>query len=560
MQTVRRLYVYLLSGITLGFLVYGLITLAEVGLSALGVGGGGIGSRREQLSLAAALIGVGLPVWVIHWWFAERGLDPNRPNAEEERSSTVRALYLTLVMIFLLGFGAFAARDLVREFALGFLPRPQVDDFYGYSSGSAARSLATLLVTGAAWGYHVAIRRRDLARGPLEGAAAWLPRVYVYGATLTGLMITLQAFGDLARYAGETLWAPSAGGYTGGYTGGYRSYALADALSLLAVWTIGWIGHWWYAGRLLLAAGWRASSERAARLRLAFFVSVILAGAFSVIRLTAEAVRAVLIPVFGATEAIGGNLGATDLVRTVAVAVVSAVPWAVAWWLHQRWMHAEALEADDPSRPAVATRLDLHAVALVGLAFAAVGTGWLVGLLIDVAMGGSLTVGGSGFWRAELANFVPFTLIGLGVWVWRWWPIQARHQVDPPAEAASTIRRSFLLVILAASVITSLGSLAYVLYRLFGSLLGANLGDGGILELSMPIGALVAAGGVALYHGLALRRDLALRAASEPEAPLIPVAERSQRSLVLLGPPDGNTDAAISALRDALPPGFTLDE
>ena len=555
MQTVRRLYVYLLSGITLGFLIYGLITLVEVALSALGVGGGGIDGRREQLSVAAALIGVGLPVWAIHWWFAERGLDPNRPNAEEERSSTVRALYLTVVMIVLLSVGAFAARDLVREFVLGFLPRPQ-DDFYGYSSGSAARSLATLFVTGAAWGYHVAVRRRDLARGPLEGAAAWLPRLYVYGATLTGLMITLQAFGDLARYAGETLWPISGTDYTGDY----RSYAFAESLSLFAVWTIGWIGHWWYAGRLLIAAGWRASSERAARLRLAFFVSVILAGAFSVIRLTAEAVRAVLIPVLDATDAIGGNLGATDLVRAVAVALVSAVPWAVAWWLHQRWMHEEALEADDPSREAVAARLDLHSVALVGLAFAAVGTGWLVGLLIDVALGGSRTVDGSGFWRAELANFVPFTLIGLGVWVWRWWPIQARRQADPAAEAASTIRRSFLLVILAASVITSLGSLAYVLYRLFGSLLGANLGGGGVLELSMPIGALLAAGGVALYHGLALRRDLALRAAIEPEAPVMPVAERSRRSLVLLGPPDGDSDAALGALREALPPGFTLDE
>jgi len=77
----------------------------------------------------------------------------------------------------------------------------------------------------------------------------------------------------------------------------------------------------------------------------------------------------------------------------------------------------------------------------------------------------------------------------------------------------------------------------------------------------MPIGALLAAGGVALYHGLALRRDLALRAAIEPEAPVVmPVAERSRRSLVLFGPPDGDSDAALGALREALPPGFTLDE
>lgn len=553
MQTARRLYVYLLSGITLGFLVFGLITLVEVGLSALGMSGGGIGGRREQLSLAIALIGVGLPVWAIHWWFAERSLDPGRPNAEEERRSTVRALYLTLVMIVLLGFGGFAARDLLRDVVLGFLPRPG-GDYFGKTD--ATRAVAMLVVTATAWGYHVIVRRRDLARGPLEGAAAWLPRVYFYGATLTGLMITLQAFGDLAVQTGETLWPPS--GIDD--SDNYRSYWVADTVSLLAVWSIAWIGHWWYAGRLLISSGWRASSERASRLRIAFFVSVILAGAFSVIRLTAEALRAILVPVFDATEAIGGNLGTTDLVRSVAVALVSAVPWAAAWWLHQRWMHEEALEADDPARAAVATRLDLHAVALIGLAFAAVGTGWLAGLLIDVALGGSRTVGGSGFWRAELANFVPYTLIGLAVWVWRWWPIQARYRADPGAEAASTIRRSFLVIILGASMITSLGSLAFVLYRLFGSLLGADLGGDAISELSMPIGALLAAGGVALYHGLALRHDLALRSAMTAEEPAMP--ERSRRALVLSGPLDADVDAdaVLARLRQGLPPGFTLDE
>ena len=552
MQTVRRLYVYLLSGITLGFLVFGLITLVETGLGALGVAGGGIGGRREQLSLAAALIGVGLPVWAIHWWFAERGLDPARPGAEDERRSTVRALYLTVVMVVLLSFGAFAARDLIREFVLGFLPRPPGDY---YPSSDTTRSLATLLVTALAWGYHVAIRRRDLGRGPLEGAAAWLPRLYLYGATLTGLLIMLQAFGDLAVYAGETIWPQS-----GVEPDNYRSYPFADALSLFVVWTIGWAGHWWYAGRLRITSGWRASSERAARLRIAFFVSVILAGAFSVIRLTAGALRAVLIPILGATDPIGGNLGTTDLVRTVAVALVSALPWAIAWWLHQRWMHEEALEADDPPRAAVATRLDFHSVALVGLAFAAVGSGWLVGLLIDVGLGGSRTVGGSGFWRAELATFVPFTLVGLAAWVWRWWPIQARRHADARAEGASTIRRSFLVVILGASVITSLGSLAYLLYRLFGSLLDANLGGGGISELSTPIGALVAAGGVALYHGLALRSDLALTAPSALEQPATPMPVRSRRTLTLSGPPDGDTEAALAAARQALPAGFTLDE
>ncbi len=562
MQTVRRLYVYLLSGVSLGFLVYGLIVLLEVIFSQLGLGQGTLIGRegenwaRQQLSLAAALIGVGLPVWGIHWWFAERGLKSDRAHAEDERGSTVRALYLTLVLVALLGFGFSAARDLVRELVLGFQP-PQPELLY--NTTNSAISLAILLVTAAAWGYHVAVRRRDMARGPLQGAAAWLPRVYVYGATLVALIVTLQTFGDLARYAAEAVWPPS----PVPDQNGFRSYGFADSVSLFAVWAIGWLGHWWYAGRLVSASGWRATSERGARLRLAFFVAVILIGSFSVMRLVGEAASAILVPAFGATDAIGGNLAGTDLLRTVVVALISAAPWAVAWWLHQRRMHEEALEADDTSRAAMAARLDLHAVALVGLAFAAVATGSLVGLLIDVLLGGSRTLSGFGFWRAELANFVPYAVLGLGVWVWRWWPIQARYGADPAREASSTVRRTFLLIILAASVISALGSLALVLYRLFGSLLGANLGGDAVSELSTPIGALLTAAAVALYHGLALRRDLALRAVAAPVPTTLPPAPppvAESRSLVLHGPPGGELEAAIGALREALPPGFTIEE
>jgi len=119
------------------------------------------------------------------------------------------------------------------------------------------------------------------------------------------------------------------------------------------------------------------------------------------------------------------------------------------------------------------------------------------------------------------------------------------------------VRRSFLLIVLAGSVIAGLGSLAVVLYRLFGSLLGANLFGNTASELSAPLGILIVAVTVGLYHGLSLRRDLALRAAAVP-VPAEPVAAR--RSLVLIGPPDADLDAALEALRTGLPAGYRLDE
>ena len=52
---------------------------------------------RERLTLATAMSAVALPVWLIHWFLAERGVRPGRPEADVERSSAVRGLYFALV-------------------------------------------------------------------------------------------------------------------------------------------------------------------------------------------------------------------------------------------------------------------------------------------------------------------------------------------------------------------------------------------------------------------------------------------------------------------------------
>ena len=556
MQTVKRLYLYAMSGITLAVLLVGLRMVLVVLFDAIGLGrgdfiGGDPNADRQQLSLAAALIGVGLPVWAIHWWLAERGLRPGTTNSEAERGSAVRAFYLTLALGILLLFGAAAGIELLRGLLDGMLG----GDSQEFLIPDAGGSLATLLVTGIAWAYHVSIRRRDMRPGTLVDAAAWLPRVYLYGAAFAGLLALLQSIGDLVAVIGDALLVP---------TGTVRepgagAYQAAISLSVIAVSGVIWLGHWWYAARLVREASWRGDSERPARLRIAYFVGVILFAAFSVIRLSAAALSAVLVPLFGASSAFRENVTGIDMARMIGVSLVSAVPWAIAWWFHRAALSGEAAASGDPRREAAAARLDLHAVALVGLGFGAVGFAWLLGMAVDVLFGGNRTLD-DGFLRSELAIFVPLALIGSGAWLWRWWRIQARHAADPPAEAASTVRRSYLLIILAASVIASLGSAALVLYRLFGAILGANLGGNTVGELSTPIGVLVVAGIVALYHGQLLRRDLALRVAEIAPEEATAGAGEAHRRLLLIGPPGIDLDLALADLRADLPPGYRLDE
>jgi hypothetical protein len=512
MPTLRRLYVYLLSAISLSMLVTGLVLLMGALYEQMGLGGqiafGGSEGVRQQLSVAAALIGVGLPVWLIHWWVAERGLNPERPGAEAERTSALRALYLTAVLAGSLTAGAFAASSLIAAIARGaFGVR---NDEFGGTDPSI--QLATLLVTAVAWAYHVWIQRRDIAQGPVEREASWLPRLYLYGAALIGLLVGVQALANLVTLAGEAIWRSSS---IIGEESTFQLTRVANELGTLIVGGVAWAAHWWYGLRLAHGDSWRSRGEAASRLRLAYFVVVLVVATAALVDHLAQGVRAVVAGAIGAADSLGATGG--DLAREVSVALVVSALWAITWWLHARWMRAEARTEAEPGRAAMVDRLEWSAPALVGLAYGAVGLGWLLGLVVDVAFGGNRTVGGTDFWRVELAAFLAMTVLGGALWLAAWWRMTARHVADPRGEAISTVRRVALILPLAGAVIAGLVSLAIVLYRFFGTIFGVTFSQNAISDLSTPLGALLVAILVAGYHGLLLRNDLRLKAASEPE-------------------------------------------
>ena len=138
------------------------------------------------------------------------------------------------------------------------------------------------------------------------------------------------------------------------------------------------------------------------------------------------------------------------------------------------------------------------------------GSARLIGVVLETLSGRNELVIGGDVSAADLGLYLPFALIGGGIWLWAWMQVEQRRAADPLVEAQSAVRRAALLIVLAASMIAGLASLALILYRLFGFLLGAGLTGDAIVELSTPIGILVVAIAGGLYHGLALRRDQAL--------------------------------------------------
>jgi uncharacterized protein DUF5671 len=553
MQTARRLYLYAMSGVTLGVLLTGLSSLLTVALHAAGIGRGefvgGSADDRQQLSLAIALIVVGLLVWTIHWLLVERSLRPANPAHDAERASSVRALYLTVVLTVLLALGVVAGIGILETVVRRLMGSVDTDGFA--FAGDLGSSLATLIVTGMAWAYHASIRRRDLGGAALTGAAAWIPRVYLYGATLLGLVLMSVNIGTLLGHVlsavvGE---APSL------TEGDFRLRATADAVAGIIGWGIVFLGHWWYANGLVHDPGWRGVSERPARLRLAYYAAAIGASAIAIVVFTTQSLSAVIGLVLGREDPVT-NQGA---MLAIGAPALSLLPWVVSWWLHLRWMRAESLSAEDAERIATADRLDAAIVSLIGLAAAAIGIGGLLGLLLDSWLGGNRTE--FGFWRNELSGYLALAVIGAVLWLWHWLRLQRRRASGPSAEAGSTIRRAYLLLVVAASLIGSLGTVAYLLYRLVGAILQVQIFDDAVSAIATPLGALVVAAALAIYHGLVLRGDQALREEAAETSPVeAEPPSPEQRVLVLSGPAGTDLEATVAAMRAALGPELRLEE
>ncbi|MEO8274354.1 MAG: DUF5671 domain-containing protein, partial [Chloroflexota bacterium] len=264
MQAARRLYLYVMSGITLGVIAFGLVLLFRVLLKGVFPDpfegdGGSYDNSREQLSQAIAMLGVGLPVWVAHWWLIQRGLREGHPGRDAERGAGIRGIYVTGILLISLLVWVPSAVSLLQWLVTDLLK--VVPEFtYADPLGAATAGLAAFAI----WMYHGLVRRRDLAAGPVSGTAAWVPRLYLYGVAVGALFVALITFGTIVTsllLGGDLLAGDD-----------YASYSLVQQVITMMAWALVWLGHWGYANRMIGHSDWRGVEERTSRTRSAAFV------------------------------------------------------------------------------------------------------------------------------------------------------------------------------------------------------------------------------------------------------------------------------------------------
>jgi hypothetical protein len=547
MFVARRLYLYFVAGVSLAVLATGLVNLVRLGLlvgwEALSGAEVVVQSPdvvRRELSLYSALTVVGLPIWLLHWWLVERFSSAGRPEAEPERRSLIRALYLSVLLFVLFLFWMNATLDLLHW---GF------DAVLGVSGPSTVRltaefvvdRIAMLAVTAGIWGYHSWVVLRDRRAGVLSEAADWLPRLYLYLAAAFGVVTLLTGASQLIQAVVDAVF--SIGQVVSGDLRLFVSEGAAALLGGFIVWSL----HWGYSLGLRQQPDWRGEHEQRSLLRWVYLYTGVLAGVVFTLGALALSLTELFRWVLGV-----GTAAAAQRLQEVIEPPARVLPVTLLWLYHRRQIHREAEGMPGAVWRVSVSRLIAYVSTLAGLAFAGAGLALILGLLFDLLLGGSRVAAlPPDWWREQVSGYVAVTLVGGLAWLWLWYAVLRRVAADPVGERASLARRAYLYLVLAASIVGLLGGLAVVLYRVLSWILGVTSAAQLVSDISVALGVVLVTGFLLAYHAVVLRQDL------REVAERIP-AERTVR-LTLRLPTGVDAEQAVEELRRHLPPGVELE-
>ncbi|MEA2639117.1 MAG: hypothetical protein QOF51_511 [Chloroflexota bacterium] len=526
MLTVRRLYVYLVAGASLAMLVTGLVQVGAATLELL-LGSGVQATYRQTVATFGAAVLVGLPLWLLHWSYAQR-LAAREPA---ERAATLRRLYVYVVLgSLLISIGIFA-ETLVADvllLALGTDLEP------GSSMGTRlARTAWELAVVAAFWVYTFRIAAADRrAVGETNGSAT-LRRWYAYGTQFVALLFVLTSTAGLLDTILMNLLDAA------------QVVRAAPAVATGVAQTIVGLTIWLFHRRWT-AIGGIADEDRRTTLRavhgfliVAIAVAVTLASIGQILHWLLA--RLLGVPVPGSST--GGD-ALTALVGPLASAIVFGAAWALI-----RLSLARDAAGTEAVRQAGVRRLYSHLVALVALATLAVGAAGLLWTLVDQLVGLGTPLSPNDV-RDQISLSVTLVLVGLPIWLLHWRPAPAL------GERLALSRRLYVFAALLGSVLATLGSGVYLASQLLNLALAVG-GDRQAVEIGHALSVLLVALAIAAYHTQVLRRDNAQRAAEESqtvEAVPAPALTATPAATPIVVEIVGASEAEVRAALSTLPP------
>lgn len=508
----------------------------------------------------ATVVAVGARRLMLH------STSPGRPAD----AHAVRRLFQYGVLYGLLVVSAVGVRGLLtRAFERGAL----VSDPTALARSVAFTVVGVPLLVGlATW------TRRSFATDPDAEARSLGWAAYVTGACLTGLAYGmaslfavlawatgLQAY-DPAAVAGVVVWATVWGGHwylDGRVTPGLHAQphhllgSLAGlgtsvaALALLVAGTVASVtgigatsalvgrDNRLLRGAVLLVVGvpvwllywWRTAAHGPRRpLWLAYVLLVGVAGGL-VTALAGASVAGydVLVWLLGRPS----STQAAVHFSTLPAAVGTACAGTLAWWYHHTVVRAPARARTEVLRSYE------YLMAGTALVAAAVGFTTSVVALVEALTSSVVLVGGSAV--NTLLAAVTIMLVGGPVWALFWRRINRAARRAPAEEHVSPSRRIYLALLFGVAGVAAVVALLVGVYAFADDALADRLGATTLARTRFPIGILLSAGIVSVYHAAVYRGDRAATGTGtdgpHPHGP---------RFVLLVGPRDPGIAAAVA--------------
>jgi hypothetical protein len=433
-----------------------------------------------------ALIFVGAPIFLIHWFWAQ---NVSAKDAEET-SASVRAVFLYGI---LLGALIPAVQNFLAFLNRTLLSTANLSEFRAVVGGSQSwldnliAVLVNLLIAAYFWNI---LKANWRALTETENFTE-IRRLYRFIWMLYGLLLLIYGVQQALSFAFT---------FSAQVLGEIGKETAVNAITLMLVGA----PIWYYSWRLL-QDGLADSAERESYLRLGLLYLLTLGGVITSLIAGGSLIYLILL------QALGGEAPALEFVRQLGGPISIGVPMGAVWAYYGTWLNRQFEFDENLPRRAGKRRLFSYILSLLGLAATVTGLISLFSVFIDLALG-NLYLSNSGL-REPLSGSLATLFVGLPVWLMAWLPAQtqALDSTDSGDHARrSVIRKSYLYLVLFASVIGGMITAGTLVFQLISSLLGDSDPDPWKIILNNLL-ALVVFLVILSYHLLALRKDGAAR-------------------------------------------------
>ncbi len=190
MKTIRRIYFYLVTAISVELLAWGVINLLR-SIFRTGLAGG----QSESLSIGLAQILVSIPIFIVHWLVVQK----DAAKSEEEQTTVVRAMFLYGILLGTLVPVVQNILAFVNRLLLDTTGVSRLTALVG-SSQSASDNLIAIGINLLLAAYFYSILRKDWQFSSDPANLIDLRRIYWYFWMLYGLGMTVLGVQQLIQF------------------------------------------------------------------------------------------------------------------------------------------------------------------------------------------------------------------------------------------------------------------------------------------------------------------------------------------------------------------------